>query len=200
MKYFVTVCSMVLSLALLASDIHAQSSSSLHARLDDTANVINVYRAGDDTPILTQNARDDFRPYIHPIVAPDGNGILTEYSPGHHKHQTGLYWGFTRVNGRDYFHHPEGDYWRKVSAKVLKAEAAGPLDSVQWQTVYDQLDENGDAILRRHLHEQQPCVRPQRPVISRHCHRHRRGQQLGGRQLHRDRRHRHGCARQYHKP
>ena len=39
------------------------------------------------------------RPYIHPIVSPDGKGILTEYSPGHHKHQTGLYWGFTRING-----------------------------------------------------------------------------------------------------
>ena len=41
----------------------------------------------------------DHRPYLHPIISPDGKGVLTEYSPGHHKHQTGLYWGFTRING-----------------------------------------------------------------------------------------------------
>ena len=35
-------------------------------------------------------------PYLHPIAAPDGKGVVTEFSPEHHKHQTGLYWGFTR--------------------------------------------------------------------------------------------------------
>ena len=38
---------------------------------------------------------------MHPIVSPNGKGLFTEYSPGHHKHQTGIYWGFTRVNGSD---------------------------------------------------------------------------------------------------
>ena len=48
-----------------------------------------------------QNANSGHRPYLHPIIAPDGNGSITEYSPGHHKHQTGLYWGFTRINGNN---------------------------------------------------------------------------------------------------
>jgi len=60
-------------------------------------------------------------------------GRGTQSSPDHHKHQTGLYCGFTRVNGRDYFHHPEGDYWRRVAAEIL--EQAG--ESVRWRTVYD---------------------------------------------------------------
>ena len=90
---------------------------------DKAAGTISVYRVDMKEPILIQNAKADFRPYIHPIAAPDGKGILTEYSPGHHKHQTGLYWGFTRVNGRDYFHNPSGDYWKRVSSRVL--EAAG---------------------------------------------------------------------------
>ena len=101
---------------------------------------ISVFRKGEKKSILTQVAKPDFRPYLHPIVAPDGKGVLTEYSPGHHKHQTGLYWGFTRVNGRDYFHHPGGDYWRRVSAKVLIK--AGP--SVKWQTMYEMLDAKGE--------------------------------------------------------
>jgi putative membrane-bound dehydrogenase-like protein len=136
---------------------------------------ISVYRAGETEPILTQHAREDFRPYIHPIAAPDGRGVLTEDSPGHHTHQTGLYWGFTRMNDRDFFHNTEGDYWRKVSAGIVERsdhlhgnrfhdhdhshdhdhghdhEFAGYSEEtdgiVQWQTVYDLLDENGEAML-----------------------------------------------------
>ena len=116
----------------------------LHIVEDAQAQTISVYREGDDTAYVVQNTKADFRPYIHPIVAPDGKGVLTQYSPGHHKHQTGLYWGFTRVNGRDYFHHPEGTYWEKVSAKVLKAKG----EKVQWQTVYHLLDSAGRAVMQ----------------------------------------------------
>ena len=115
----------------------------LVARQDEQAGTIAIFRAGESKPVVTHNARPDFRPYMHPIVAPDGRGILTEYSPGHHKHQTGLYWGFTRVNGRDYFHNPQGDYWRRVSAAVLQGEG----DEVRWQTVYDLLDAAGQPVL-----------------------------------------------------
>ena len=62
---------------------------------------ILVYGHNNDEPIITQNCRHDHRPYIHPIISPDGKGPITEYSPGHHKHQTGLYWGFTRINGNN---------------------------------------------------------------------------------------------------
>ena len=117
--------------------------SGLRIDFDDAKGTVSVIRDGNEEPILTQNARPDFRPYIHPIVAPDGNGILTDYSPGHHKHQTGLYWGFTRLNGRDYFHHPAGDYWKRKTVTVLKDK--GP--SVQWRTVYDLLDAQQAPIL-----------------------------------------------------
>lgn len=110
---------------------------------DEDEEAIRVYRSDGLEPILTQIAKAHFRPYLHPIVAPDGKGVLTQYSPGHHKHQTGLYWGFTRVNGRDYFHNPQGDYWRRVSARVL--EASGPR--VKWETVYNLLNESGRPIL-----------------------------------------------------
>ena len=119
------------------------AAGGLSARHDEQAGTISVVRGGGGSPVLTQNAQPDFRPYLHPIVAPDGKGVLTEFSPGHHKHQTGLYWGFTRVNGRDYFHNPGKGYWRRVSARVL--EASGP--EVRWQTVYELLDEAGTSIL-----------------------------------------------------
>lgn len=115
----------------------------LRIEQDEKGEAILVFRADGQEPILTQQVGANFRPYLHPIAAPDGKGVLTQYSPGHHKHQTGLYWGFTRVNGRDYFHNPAGGYWRRVSAKVVAA--TGP--QVKWQTVYDLLDEKGEAIL-----------------------------------------------------
>ena len=118
-------------------------SVTLKVTEDKDDGTISIFRQGSDEPIVVQNARADFRPYLHPIAAPDGKGVLTEYSPGHHKHQTGLYWGFTRVNGRDYFHNPSGDYWRRVSAEVVRDTGR----VVEWKTVYDLLDDKGEAIM-----------------------------------------------------
>lgn len=118
-------------------------ASELTIRVSKDRNSISVFRQGTRTAILTQNAQQNHRPYLHPIVAPDGNGVLTENSPGHHRHQTGLYWGFTRVNGRDYFHHPAGNYWKRRSVEALTSK--GP--SVRWRTVYELLGADGHPVL-----------------------------------------------------
>ena len=136
---------------------------------DKNSETLAVFRIGGSDPVLTQNAQSGMRPYLHPIMAPDGNGSLTEFSPGHHKHQTGLYWGFTRVNGsgapadtlkrwfydrnkpphikemigRDYFHFNGESHWKKVSATIIQGEG----EEVKWQTVYQMLDESGQPIL-----------------------------------------------------
>jgi putative membrane-bound dehydrogenase-like protein len=119
----------------------------LTIRQDDTAGTIAVYRAGRRQPVLTQNAAPDARPFLHPLVPPDERGTVTESSPGHHPHQTGLYWGFTRVNGRDYFHNRLGDYWRRVSSSITRGQSDRADEEVRWQTVYDQLDASGQRVL-----------------------------------------------------
>jgi putative membrane-bound dehydrogenase-like protein len=133
------------SLALLdaAQRRASRPQPALTARHDEQAGTIAVFRTGSPTPLVTHNVRADFRPYVDPIAAPDRKGVLTEFSPDHHKHQTGLFWGFTRVNGRDYFHNPGADHWRRVSANVVQATGA----EVRWQTVYDLLDEAGSPVL-----------------------------------------------------
>ncbi len=110
----------------------------------DSDSTISIFRKGETSSILVHNVRSDFRPFIHPIVTPDEKGILTEFSPSHHKHQTGLYWGFTRVNGRDYFHHPGDNYWQKVSADILVETGK----AVKWETVYHLLDSTGSPIMK----------------------------------------------------
>jgi hypothetical protein len=91
----------------------------LEAQQDGKTGTISILRTDNKTIILTQNAGENFRPYIHPIAAPDGKGVLTEFSPEHHKHQTGLYWGLTSVNGRNYFANPGTGYWKRVAARVI---------------------------------------------------------------------------------
>lgn len=131
---------------------------------------LSIYKG--EQVLVKQEAQADFRPFLHPIHAPDGKGILTEYSPGHHKHQTGLYWGFTRVNGdvvdpdtilktfysreksaaqqamvgRDFFHHPGGEFWKRVDFKILE----GKGEEVRWKTSYHMLDEKGEAMIKEH--------------------------------------------------
>jgi Methane oxygenase PmoA len=110
---------------------------------NEEAGTLAVFRGEEQEPVLTQSAKAGERPYIHPIVAPDGKGVLTQYRPAHHLHQTGLYWGLKRLNGRDYFMKWQGDYWRRVSARVVEPKG----EQVKWQTVYDLLDSTGTAVL-----------------------------------------------------
>lgn len=117
--------------------------SGLMVNHDTQKGTLSIFRSGEKNPILVHNAREGVRPYTHPIVSPDGEGILTEYRPKHHLHQTGLYWGLKLVNGRDYFMNWEEDYWQRVSAKILKATGA----EVKWETVYNLLNEKGKPIL-----------------------------------------------------
>ena len=136
---------------------------------DPESGTLSVYRKEGKEPVLVQNATEGMRPYLHPIMTPDGKASLTEYSPGHHKHQTGLYWGFTRVNGtgapkdtlkkwfynrnkpqrikdmigRDFFHFNGESHWKRIGMEVVEAEG----EEVKWKTVYHMLDEAGDPIL-----------------------------------------------------
>ena len=93
-------------LLLLSATIAEPHARPLALHADGSSGTITVVRAGESKPVLTQNAGAEMRPYLHPIAAPDGKGVLTEFSPAHHKHQTGIYWGLTSVNGRDYFKNP----------------------------------------------------------------------------------------------
>ena len=135
MTLFIALCLMI--------NGTTQAKDALKVIHDKEAGTIRIYRDGISDPIVTQNAKADFRPYMHPIKSPNGKGELTQYSPGHHKHQTGLYWGFTRVNGRDYFHNPRGDYWQRKSLQVLKNDKG----KIGWQTEYSMLDKDGQPLI-----------------------------------------------------
>ncbi len=115
----------------------------LHVVHNDSAATLSVFQGQDAAPILVQHAAEAHRPFLHPIMSPDRQSEVTQYSPGHHPHQTGLYWGLTRLNGRDYFHNPGSNYWRRRDVTVV--EDQGP--TVRWEVSYDLLDSTGAAVL-----------------------------------------------------
>lgn len=137
-------CVIVCMTACSSDKAPAISGTGFSIVRDESSGDISVFRKNTNAPVLIQNAEPNFRPYIHPLGAPDGKSLLTEFSPPHHKHQTGLYWGFTRINGRDFFHHPDGNYWKRISATITDTLST----AVKWQTVYDLLDSSGKAIMR----------------------------------------------------
>lgn len=136
-----------LLLVLLVSSCQSSQSGEGEAVLrlvkDEKAGTISVYRADEEEPVLVQNCAEGVRPYIHPLISPDGKSSVTQFSPEHHKHQTGLYWGLKELNGRDYFMNWKKDYWKKVSADLLDEKGV----TVRWRTVYYLLDEKQDSIL-----------------------------------------------------
>ncbi len=134
---------LVLLLPILSSCFtNSPHVDQLTAVWNEADGTVTISRAGD--VLVTQNAPLDHRPFLHPVTPADGQGSYTQYSPDHHKHQTGVYWAYTNINGRDYFHNPSDGYWKRVIARVGQAQ-----DSVvTWSVSYDLLAEDGSPVLR----------------------------------------------------
>ncbi len=128
-RIFVLSC---LALGSLISDVQADSNVRVVPRKDGG---IEIFRPGVDLPIFVFNAPEGGRPYVHPMLAPDGKGVITEFSPGHHKHQTGIYVGFLKVNGRDYFHNRGSDFFRRTGFKLQENS-----EGTRFTSVYELLD------------------------------------------------------------
>ncbi|MEF2243702.1 MULTISPECIES: PmoA family protein [unclassified Paenibacillus] len=124
-----------------------QNTSSLRA--ESSATVIRIFRGQELTPILEQHAPMNERPYIHPIVAPDGKGILTENAPPHHPWQHGVYTGLNDVNGIGFWaegihNDPKDGSFRPFPLTQATAEA----NRVMWKVEADWLDPSGAVMLK----------------------------------------------------
>ena len=173
MKYFYLLFSLLVLFSCKPDTELAEEATIIQTqifKIVKDGDALNVLTENGTVPLVTQNAQDNHRPYLHPIKAPGTEVSLTQYSPDHHKHQTGLYWGFTRVNGkgadeetlkkwfynrdkpkdiqdkigRDFFHNPGEGYWKKIAANILIDEG----EKVKWETIYHMLDDSGEPILK----------------------------------------------------
>ena len=131
----------VIHLGFISAEVWGQS---FEIQPDYNSGLLKIMKAGVSDPVITQNAKKDMRPYLHPIKTPDGKGVLTEIHPSHHLHQTGIYWGLKKVNGRDFFMNNGGEHYQYNSLKIIEKIGG----SVSWETSYDLINEHGDGILR----------------------------------------------------
>jgi hypothetical protein len=115
---------------------------------------IEIYNGDAATPCVTQHAMPDTRPFIHPLLAPDGRTVLTENAPAHHPWQHGLYAGLNDVNGAGFWteglyekhHHIDGAFHPlPLEAPQVKG------DLVNWAVRCEWRSQAGAAL----LHEEQ---------------------------------------------
>lgn len=130
----------VAMLCIISANINAQTFNVKK----EGSEKIEIFKSSLENPVITQNVKKDMRTYIHPVLPPDGKGVFTEIHPDHHPHQTGIYWGLKKVNGRDFFMKNGKTHYQKISAEVLVSKG----ESVSWQTIYNLLDESGEPILQ----------------------------------------------------
>ncbi|MGB0603661.1 MAG: PmoA family protein [Candidatus Latescibacterota bacterium] len=94
-----------------------------------------INEADSNIPVLVQEAPAQGRPYIHPLHAPKGSGILTENAPGHHPWQHGLYVGLNDVNGIGFWTEGLGGD-REKDGLFACSELSDPAQSggrIQWE-------------------------------------------------------------------
>jgi putative heme-binding domain-containing protein len=87
------------------------------------------------------------RPYLHPLRDASGRVVLTEDHPDDHPWQHGIFTGFHRVNGFNYWKEDQG---KQRFVRLLEGSAAGRAaapDRVSWRALVEYIAPDGGAVL-----------------------------------------------------
>jgi putative heme-binding domain-containing protein len=97
---------------------------------------------GDWHDLVSYVMEPNSRPYLHPVRDPSGKVVLTEDRPADHRWQHGIFTGFHRVNGFNYWKEDEGKQ-RFVRLLDLKES----VDRVTWRALVELVAPNGSVAL-----------------------------------------------------
>jgi putative heme-binding domain-containing protein len=92
--------------------------------------------------VATYLMETNSRPYLHPVRDASGRVVLTEDKPADHPWQHGIFTGFHRVNGFNYWKEDEGKQ-RFVRLLDLKKAA----DRVSWRALVELVAPDGTVVL-----------------------------------------------------
>jgi hypothetical protein len=84
----------------------------------------------------------NLRPYLHPLRDASGRVVLTEDKPADHPWQHGIFTGFHRVNGFNYWKEDEG---HQHFVRLLDLQKQP--DRVSWKALVNLVDPNGKLVL-----------------------------------------------------
>jgi hypothetical protein len=94
------------------------------------------------TTLVNYVAENGERPYMHPVFDARGKVVLTQDRPDDHPWQHGIFTGFHRVNGFNYWKEDEG------RQRLLRVEEIkGELDKVSWKSVIELVSPSGEIVL-----------------------------------------------------
>src|SRR6266700_4076180 len=82
------------------------------------------------------------RPYLHPLRDASGRVVLTEDKPADHPCQHGIFTGFHRVNGFNYWKEDEG---HQRFVRLLDLQEAS--DRVSWRALVELIAPDGSVVL-----------------------------------------------------
>ena len=94
------------------------------------------------TALLTYVMEKGKRPYLHPVHDASGKQVLTDDRPADHPWQHGIFTGFHRVNGFNYWKEDQGQQ-RFMRLLDLKEEPA----KIAWTSLIELIAPNGDVVL-----------------------------------------------------
>jgi hypothetical protein len=92
--------------------------------------------------LATYRMETNSRPYLHPVRDASGKTVLTEDRPADHPWQHGIFTGFHRVNGFNYWKEDEG---RQRFVRLLDMREAP--DRVTWRALVELVAPNGDVAI-----------------------------------------------------
>jgi hypothetical protein len=118
-------------------------SARLRVESTPTRLVVRASSPGrDGIELATYLMEPNSRPYLHPLRDTSGQFVLTEDRPADHPWQHGIFTGFHRVNGVNYWKEDEGRQ-RFVRLLDLKAEP----EHVSWRALVELVAPGGDVVL-----------------------------------------------------
>jgi hypothetical protein len=88
------------------------------------------------------NMKPNARPYLHPVRDASGKVILSEDKPADHPWQHGIFTGFHRINGLNYWKEDQGR-----QRFVRLADLKEMTDRVSWRALVELAAPNGDVVL-----------------------------------------------------
>src|SRR5215211_7746680 len=131
---------------LVGADPSQSPTSQPRLKLERTDQRLNIrarIRNSDSEFDLATFVMDpQLRPYLHPLRDPSGRVVLTEDRPADHPWQHGIFTGFHRVNGFNYWKEDEG---RQRFVRLLDSRER--LDHASWRALVEYIAPDGFAIL-----------------------------------------------------
>src|SRR5688572_14764221 len=125
-------------------EVAGQSTSRLRLESGEGKLVVRAQFSGQGgcVELATYVMERNSRPYLHPVRDASGRVVLTEDRPADHRWQHGIFTGFHRVNGFNYWKEDEG---RQRLVRLFDSKEAS--DRVTWRALVELVAPDGNVVL-----------------------------------------------------